>query len=140
MKMKIIKSATFFLILVFNSCKGLEEVWYYIDIKNDTDKSICVSAGCPGYLMNFYPDTSLPSEKPNFKLIEPKRTGKLISGPKWEDVINRLPSDTLSIYIFDYDTLNHYDWRVIKENYNILRHYELSVADLKNLNWTITYP
>jgi hypothetical protein len=49
-------------------------------------------------------------------------------------------TDTLSIYVFDTDTLNTYDWVKVKVGYKVLKRYDLSLDDLKQMNWTITYP
>lgn len=51
-----------------------------------------------------------------------------------------LISDTLNLFIFCYDTLVKYDWDVIRSKYKILKRYDLSLEDLKRLNWIVTYP
>lgn len=53
---------------------------------------------------------------------------------------NLLPADTLSIFIFSYDTLRKYDWETIRKEYKILKRYDLSLPDLRNLNWKVVYP
>ncbi|NLL27401.1 MAG: hypothetical protein GX259_01250 [Bacteroidales bacterium] len=62
------------------------------------------------------------------------------SKEKWEKVFKKLPKDTLSIFIFDSDTLAKYSWDRIRSDYNILKRYDLSLKDLETQNWTISYP
>ena len=61
------------------------------------------------------------------------------SDEKWDKVFEKLPSDTLSIFIFSGDTIAIYDWQTIRSNYNVLKRYDLSYQDMESLNWTITY-
>lgn len=48
--------------------------------------------------------------------------------------------DTIRIFVFSYDTLMKYDWEVIRSGYKILKRYDLTLKNLKDLNWSITYP
>lgn len=127
-------------LLMANSCGKLMETWYSIKVENKTSKALRVTAGCSKFMMNSYPDTTLPSNKPFLLNVSPKNYNHLDHSFPWEVIIQGLPADTLSIYIFDADTLNTYDWRSIKEGYKILKRYDLSLDDLKKSNWTITYP
>lgn len=90
--------------------------------------------------MNAYPDTALPASAPSLYKIEPGRQINLRSSFEWENVIKEMPSDTLSIYVFDADTLTIYNWSQVKEGYKVLKRYDLSIDDLHQMNWTITYP
>ena len=58
----------------------------------------------------------------------------------WEKYFNLLPRDTLSIYIFHTDTLNKYPWNIVKEKYMVLKRYDLSLSDLKQLDFKVSYP
>jgi hypothetical protein len=62
------------------------------------------------------------------------------SDEKWEDVFKSLPSDTLSIFIFRAKTISYYDWQLIRNNYKILKRYDISLGDLKQKKWIIPYP
>lgn len=48
--------------------------------------------------------------------------------------------DTLRVFIFSYDTLIKYDWEIIRREYRVLKRYDLTLENLKELNWSITYP
>lgn len=60
----------------------------------------------------------------------------------WEDVIkgDQVPSDTIMIFVFDAEHIENLPWSEITNNYMVLKRYELSLEDLVNLNWIITYP
>jgi hypothetical protein len=87
-----------------------------------------------------YPDTSLPINRPYNSAAKPRDYGYIESATKWENIFNQLPKDTLSIYIFNMDTLKRVGWDSIRTGHKILKRYDLSLQDLKSGNWTITYP
>jgi hypothetical protein len=43
-------------------------------------------------------------------------------------------------YLFDANTLETTPWDTIVKKYMILKRYDLSLQDMQNLNWTMTYP
>ena len=51
-----------------------------------------------------------------------------------------IPSDTLMIFVFDGKVLEQIPWNEVYTNYFVAQRYDLSLNDLKKLNWTITYP
>jgi hypothetical protein len=59
---------------------------------------------------------------------------------EWEDVILELPKDTLSIFIFTTDVVKNVSWDKIREDYLVLKRYDLSVDDLKLLEFEVSYP
>ena len=48
--------------------------------------------------------------------------------------------DTLSVYVFNDDTLARYGWQTVRENYLVHQRYDLSLDDLKLLNWQLYFP
>lgn len=113
------------------SCEKITDHGYYIKVQNNTDMVVWC------YSSYNYPDTSMPSEKPLLQMIKPNSYTQLNSKDKWEDV---LPNNIISIYILSNDTINAYSWDVIRSSYNILKRYDLSIEQLKDMNWTVTYP
>ena len=87
-----------------------------------------------------YPDTLLPAAKPYYGASRPNSYAYIDSKSDWPDVFARLPKDTLSIFILSSDTVNTFNWDIIRSQYKILKRYDLSLQDLKNSNFTITYP
>lgn len=51
-----------------------------------------------------------------------------------------LPSDTLMVYVFDADVLETTPWETVISDNLILKRYDLSLEDLQNSDWTISYP
>ncbi len=77
--------------------------------------------------------------KPLLKMVYPSNYSSLESKKPW-DVVLVVPRDTVSIFILSKDTVNYYSWDKIRSDYNILKRYDLSLDDLKNLSWNVTYP
>lgn len=138
--MKTILIVVIAMILMGASCGNLADHVYGIDVINNTDYAIQAAPGLGSDWLNSYPDTAISKLKPAFFYVAPHVRNYIGNGGKWENVFPELPKDTLSIYIFNADTLNVYDWSKIKEGYKILKRYDLSLNDLKKLNWTIYYP
>ena len=123
-----------------NNCDNMMEKRYSIKVENNTNQFIYTTVGCSKFNMNSYPDTTLPSIKPSLIKVSPNDYNYLDHSFKWEEVIANLPSDTLSIYIFDATTIDEMGWHQVEEGYEVLKRYDLSVYDLTQMNWTITYP
>ena len=119
------------ILLLMSNCEKLVDHVYSIKIVNDTDDYVCL------YSSYKYPDTLLDSQKPNmFYTIMPNSFIYLDSKDKWEEV---LPKDVIIIYILDKDTVDTYSWEKIRDEYKILKRFDLSIEDLENSNWIITY-
>jgi hypothetical protein len=128
------------IILMGSSCGNLVDHVYGIDVINNTDYAILTAPGLGPDWLSSYPDTTLSKLEPAFFRVSPHTRNYIGNGDKWENVFPDLPKDTLSIYIFSKDTFNTYGWRKVQEGYKILKRYDLSLDDLKKLNWTVTYP
>jgi len=128
------------LILMGASCGDLADHVYGIDVINNTEYAIQTAPGLGSDWLSSYPDTAMSKLKPDFFYVAPHERNYIGNGEKWENVFPELPKDTLSIYIFSADALKAYDWSKVKEGYKILKRYDLSLNDLKKLNWVITYP
>lgn len=125
---------------LLSSCECFMEKWYTIKIQNESNNQIYVSAGCERYGLFSYPDTLLPTSKPSLQLVNSNDYNKLRSGIKWEEIIKEQPENKLSIYFFNADTINQYEWQEIKQGYKVMERRDLSLEDLEGMKWTITYP
>ncbi len=128
-------------ILCSNSCENAPFVdkFYDIIVINNSSKDVYVhkadlDAG------HQYPDTLLPSSNATFLKIPANKRGYFDSKTPWEENIKNLPSDTLSVFFIDGNTLENEEWDTIRDEYLILERYDLSLEDLKKNNFTITYP
>lgn len=120
--------------LLFSSCP---EKYYAVHVQNLTDHKIRFYTAID--VVHMYPDTLInPTELG--QPVHPNSTGTRGGGVPWEDKFKLLPADTLSIFIFDFDTLDTYSWDVVRDEYKVLKRYDLSLQDLKALNYTLSYP
>lgn len=113
------------------SCEKIVDHGYYLKVQNNTNDTIWC------YASYSYPDTSLTEDKPLLQMMEPMSYTKLESKEEWEDVLSK---DTICIFILSNDTVDKYSWEEIRSHYNILKRYDLSLDDLKQMNYTIIYP
>ena len=126
------------LLLLFSQCR-YDNLSRYFDFYNNSGKPVCYEM--PWIHNVFYPDTILPKKNPNPWQFDKRYSyhfGDL--GYTEDDLFAMFPTDTLSIFFFDPDTLAKYDWETIRQEYKILVRYDFSHNDLKNLNWRIDYP
>lgn len=89
----------------------------------------------------FYPDTTLPEKNPIPHKFNKEYHFSFGEGNVHENTLFALfPTDTMSVFFFDPDTLEKYEWEIIRKDYKILVRYDLSHPDLKLLKWCIFYP
>lgn len=114
---------------------------YAVYVLNNANHSIGCYFALGGNYGTLYPDTSLPASN-QYIISDIKSGSKYIydSGIEWKDIYSKFPKDTMSVFIFHSDTLRAVNWAEIRCNYKILKRYDLSLDDLKRMNWTITYP
>jgi hypothetical protein len=139
-KLKAIILLLFSLFMMINCFDDMSEKWYTITINNNSNNRIYVSAGCGKYGIPNYPDTTLPTIEPSLLNVESHDYNYLRSSIEWESVIEKIESDTLSIYFFDADTIDTYTWTEIREGNKIIERIDLSIEDFIQSNWTINYP
>ncbi len=144
------KKIVFFIILnlPFLSCGTYEnstDCHHSIKIINNYKNAIYVNAS---YL---YPDTSdfhysgLKDNSHIYKILSNNESDEPLNLGRdcWEILFkykNVINSDTLMIYFFDAQLIENIPWDIIANEYKILKRYDLSLKDLINHNWTISYP
>lgn len=130
-------------VAILQQCENpFAEKKYPIHLMNDSNHSIGTYLTLGGKHGSYYPDTVLPeSSEYIISDIESNRTYYYDSGIKWEEIFSYdLPNDTMSIFIFHTDTLSKYAWGTIRNEYKILKRYDLSLEDLHALEFTVPYP
>ncbi len=141
--MKTMFFLSFIVFICCYSCGKLNfpEKFYRIQLDNHSDDTIWVYIALETAFE--YPDTSIETTRPatGFRDVAPKRSTYFDSRQKWEEVFDKsLPGKRLSMYIFNADTLAHYDWETIRSGYKVLRRYDLSIEDLQKLDFKVPYP
>jgi len=46
----------------------------------------------------------------------------------------------MSIYLFDAETVDNIPWETIREEYKVLKRYDLNLEDIQFLDYEISYP
>ena len=141
------------LVFLFSSCifrdiyelKKKEYVVVQIINNSKSDIAFYPYSFIPISLMygQFYPDTLLPRENIGHycRRIPFTKTEYFNTEYDSKEIRDHFgEKDSLMFFVFSADTLNKYSWDEIREGYNILKRYDLSINDLDSLNWTITYP
>jgi len=132
------------ILLLNQACGDKEENCHKtITFKNISNNSLYVVGS------TFYPDSSIYSGIPN-PVLDPTHTkvfpeetntrvlwGRDCIELAFKDLI---PSDTMMVYVFDAHLLETTPWDSVKANYMVLKRFDLSIEDLENSNWIITYP
>src|SRR5690554_3993326 len=95
-------------------------------INNLSDRTILASLSNNYPTDPIYPDTILPLQQTTtVGHINPmERKAILHRNRSWKKIYADI--DTMSFYLFDLDTLEKYPWETIREQYKILKRYNLS--------------
>lgn len=137
-------------ILISSTCrKESENCHQKIQFKNNSSGSIFIQESYQ------YPKTSLagpyapfpsPLSQPQVNEVKSAETNTEATRTRGGSCIERIfgteliPSGITMIYVFDANILNTVPWDTIREHNMYLKRYDLSLQDLKNSNWIITYP
>lgn len=127
--MKIINKTLFFLITCFLiGCDHVSTIY----LINKTNRSVCVISPELGYGLDVYPDTIIPLEilKKNIRYSSDSTQIVYESLSGWYHEF--LKKDTVSIYIFDNDTVNFYSWDTIIAKNIVLQRYDISLEDVNS--------
>jgi hypothetical protein len=125
------------LITLSSTCKKDEED-LKLRVRNNSNSTIYMSWG------TWYPDTSFsrilnPIRNPQYSKIEPQSLQDNHYNSPTNSLFNE-NMDTLMIFIFDANIVENKNWDTIVKNYMILKRYDLSLQDLEDMDWTVTYP
>lgn len=128
-------------IMLSGKCKmPMTDYEYPLYLQNNSDKRAKFTVNNRYNAGPQYPDTTLFWEPIGIVVQAQEKRAVAGGSLNWEKIYKSVPNDTLSFVIFDADTLAKYPWEVIRNNYKILKRYDLSLDDLKRLNYTLYYP
>ena len=125
-------SACFTIILNLLGCgKG---PYYSFWVENNADFDIILHYNFIN-AKHIYPDTLFSIEIPADKrFIKAHSTSKNhYWAERLENIIKKIPQDTLSFFFFHSDSLDKYSIEIIQREYKILRRYDLSSQDVITL-------
>jgi hypothetical protein len=133
------------IMLLGTTCEENHECHKSIMIVNNSSQAIYVQGE------THYPDTlyfghysGLTSNPEIFKVQSNSSSNEPLQRRDcYEDIFNygvEIPSGILMVYIFDAEVLESTPWSTVVNDYMVLKRFDLSLQNLKDSNWTITYP
>ena len=125
-------------IFLYDGC--VMEKFYGVSLVNNSGNPISVYYTKPNSGEMMYPDTTLSQTKPIFIDIMPNSSRPSYFNQEYHDFFEALPADTLSIFLFDKNTVHNKAWEQIIKEYDVLARYDLSQEDLHKLKYLVTYP
>ena len=145
----IIKLLLVSLICMATKCqdKESENCHTAIRFSNNTTNPLRIKSISPHPI--FHPDPfdisklSYTVRDENFKVKGGEQENKraIFSSGCYENIFNRdSHSGTLNVYVFDASVVENTSWEVVARDYLVLKRYDLSLDDLKRLDWKIEYP
>lgn len=120
--------------LVSYSCEPLYEHYYRIRIKNYSNENLYV------YGKYILPDTLLENNRPELKLLLSGGYADITDNELNDIALEKFKTQKLSVFILSKDTVDKYEWSIIRENYLICKRYEINSQDLTEMGGTIIYP
>ena len=113
-----------------------------ITVVNKTNETIYVDYS------EFYPETDFtylivnPLFNPQTRKVGANATSKNVLptyGNCYEAMYPNIESGIMMVFVFDGPTLETQGWDYIKANNLVLKRYDLTLQDLIDMNWEITY-
>ncbi|QEC53039.1 hypothetical protein EDD80_1041 [Anseongella ginsenosidimutans] len=141
--MNILKA--FSIVLCLSQCEvAMDREDDPLYVVNQSGQSVRVYVNNDENYSALYPDTSISDfeERLSAEIIANNRE-VVIPGSEasWKSTFEvSVPHDTVSLFIFHADTLTKFPWQTIREDYKILRRYDLSLEDLITLEFKVPYP
>jgi hypothetical protein len=108
---------------------------YRIMIKNNTN-------GALSFALSYnYPDT-IPYKEMLVYTIDANDFGTKDNSKKWDKVIDEdIPGKKLQIFVFSVSKISpEWNWDSVITKYQVLKRYELTSQQLKDMNYTVSYP
>lgn len=125
------------LMLFFSGCIEKFATHYYgFRLKNNSNGRI------EAYANFIYPDTIIREVEPERYIMDTGKNSIIFDNDKSEESLNRFyeNGERITVFIFSTDTLNKYSWDQIREDYNILKRYEITKLELDDMGGELVYP
>ncbi len=113
-----------------------------ITVVNKTNKTIYIERNEDYPNFESYKLDADPLNNANTTKVEANASSKNVLptyGNCYEGIYTSIKSGTMMVYVFDGPTLETQGWDYIKANNLVIKRYDLTLKDLENMNWTITY-
>ena len=134
MKKKIVYVLALLVFLTLLGCPDDDRLKYYgVWISNNSDQDITSYIACDINCDRVYPDTTISL---NCRSVNIKSKAYF----KYGFSTRMHTCDTLSVYIFSTDTISKYGWEKVRDDYLILKRFDLSWDDIKRMEWEVSFP
>jgi hypothetical protein len=140
--MKNIKFILILILLISCEAKNTENCHKIITVVNKTNKTIYIDQSGNYPDVEAYKNLGSPLLTGFTKVDANVSTNAVLPsfGSCYENIYkNSVPSGIMMVYVFDGPTLETQGWDYIKANNLVLKRYDLTLKDLEDANWTITY-
>jgi hypothetical protein len=123
-------------ILLLTCCKDIYDTTTIV--VNNSETAIYCTTG------DYYVDSSYvftnynPTNNVRHHKIEPHDTLRRFFSVDWKNLYGE--NDTIAFYFFDADVMENTPWETVKKEYLVLYRYDLTLENLRTLNWVIPYP
>jgi hypothetical protein len=133
-KNSFIKVILLLFMLVLYGCP-LDKGWL-ISFHNNSQQTVCL------YAKYIFPDTLLPSAKPELIQIEERTNGVIYDTYINDPEFKRLEKEggILTVFVLSKDTVDKYDWSEIRLKNKVLKRYEFDNKELIEMGGGLTYP
>ncbi len=117
-----------------------ENCHHSVYVRNTSSRTIYAS------VYGHYPDTAItdpnPALSPETFKLEPNETKPIYNSRDCVEVYYEqvLASDKLMFFVFDAEVLESTPWEEVRQNYQVLKRYDLGLQDLRERNFTIVFP
>ena len=139
---KIILLLSITIILISCDANNTAHCHKIITVVNKTNKSIYIDASYEYPDLEAYKHNADPLNNSDIKKVEANKSSRNMlptAGKCYERIYTNIKSGIMMVYVYDGPTLETKGWDYIKANNLVLKRYDLTIEDLKDINWTITY-
>ncbi|MDH6307236.1 hypothetical protein M2451_004168 [Dysgonomonas sp. PFB1-18] len=129
-KIFLLMAGIILLAITFTSCP--DDDYNAIWLKNGSKRNVVVYIGGEGLGEPVYPDTLLPSIN---------RTEPIFKNSTNFGFTKDIKNSKVCVFFLDQDTIIKYGWDKVRDDYMILKRYDIDEAYLRqpNVAWTIVY-
>ncbi|NDW18127.1 hypothetical protein D0T53_04245 [Dysgonomonas sp. 216] len=116
--------------MIFTACP--DDNYNAINLKNISQRNVVIYIGGEDYGEPTYPDTLLPNKN---------RTKPIFNDYTRFGFTKDLKHSKVCVFFLDQDTIAKYGWDKVRDDYMILKRYDVNEQYLrqKEVNWTIVY-
>lgn len=125
---------------IFNSCVRNDDYEKALSLVNDSSKDVYFY-NSEDFSKGHFPDTLLPMEKPiGLQFVKMNgKSGKYVN-PDWDFRYSIMPESKFTVFVLNANLVDSIPWIEIREDYEILARYDITLEELEESNYTIKYP